>query len=149
MKHEFVTKLKHVFYVYHKYHPMSAKKSASNIRPEDRDKFKRKLQAVHQELQKNVTLDKQSERNWSAWEYQNGLDLVVPRMARECSYPCIDEDDNIYHRRITHADRIQSMVYWDKAEKDYFELRSPYPIRKMIREKYTDGEDRAIGGIVA
>jgi hypothetical protein len=134
---------------YFTYRQMSPKKSPSNIRPEDREEFNTKLQALHQELQKNVTLDKQSERNWHAWEYHNGLDLIVPRMARECSYPCIDEHDNIYHRRITHADRIQSIVYWDKAAMDYLECRSPFPIRKLIQEQYTDGEDRAIGGIIA
>ena len=128
---------------------MSPKKSPSNIRPQDREEFEKKLQALHQELQKTVGLDSQSGRDWSAWEYQNGLDLMVPRMARECSYPCIDEDDNIYYRRITRADRIQSIVYWDKAAMDYFECRTPFPIRKMIQKQYTDGEDRAIGGIIA
>ena len=128
---------------------MSPKKSPSNIRPEDREEFERKLQALHQELQKNVSLDNKKGRDWYDWEYHNGVNYVVPRMARECSYPCIDEDDNIYHRQITHADRIQSMVYWDKAEMDYFELRFPFPVRKWIREQYTDGEDRAIGGIIA
>ena len=143
---------------------MSPKKSPSNIRPEDREEFNTKLQALHMELQ-----NKESWRNndgktriflhhssmpfqqvsWGAWEYHNGLDLIVPRMARECSYPCIDEDDNIYHRRITHADKIQSIVYWDKAAMDYFECRTPYPIRKLIQQQYTDGEDRAIGEIIA
>ena len=127
---------------------MSAKKSASNIRHQDREEFNTKLQALHQELQKNVTLDNQSERNWHAWEYHNGLDLMVPRMARECSYPCIDEDDNIYHRRITDTDRIQTTVHWDKAAMAYFECRTPFPVRKWIQQQYTDGEDRAIGKIL-
>ena len=128
---------------------MSAKKCPSNIRPQDREEFDTKLQALHKELQKIVSLDNKKGRNWYDWEYQNGLDLVVPRMARNCSYPCIGEDDNIYYREITHADRIQSTVHWDKAAMGYFECRHPAPVRKWIQKQYTDGEDRAIGVIIA
>ena len=128
---------------------MFAKKCPSNICPQDREEFDTKLKALHQELQKNVSLDNKKGRNWYDWEYQNGLDLVVPRMARNCSYPCIDEDDNIYYRPITHADRIQSTVHWDKAAMAYFECRHPAPVRKWIQKQYTDGEDRAIGVIIA
>ena len=132
---------------------MSAKKSASIITPQDRINFRTKLQALHIELQNKESWRykswTQATRDWCTWETHNGIGIIAPKLAKTCSLPCIDEDDNIYYRSITKPNRIQSTVHWDKAARQEITWRHPAPVRKWIQQQYTDGEDRGIGKIKA
>ena len=133
---------------------MSAKKSASNIRPEDRNEFKRKLHAVHQEIEKWGAV---MMMRWALSERNTGFPPPVefqaftgPRLKKEFLCRSVLLDGTETYIGGPHPDSTQTIIFWDqeKPRRRWEQVWGP-GARKWIQEQYTDGEDRAIGEILA
>ena len=132
---------------------MSAKKSPSNIRPEDRDEFKRKLQAVHQEM---ATRDVMVMR-WAFGERNTGFPPPVefqafrgPRLKKEYLCRSVLLDGTETYIGGSHPDSTQTIIFWDwEKPRRRWEQVWGAGARKWIQEYYTDGKDRGIGEIKA
>ena len=130
---------------YFTYHRMSAKKSPSNIHPQDHDEFKRKLQAVHQELRHVAgwrplsccggLLTTNSPLVKAAWlrnyEKRFGIGFTGKRLVRQCAWHATDD--------------IQHVQHWSKKTGKWHTTFFGSEARKWIHNYYTNGEDRAIG----
>ena len=88
---------------YFTYRQMSAKKSPSNIRPQDREKFNAKLQALHTELDEK--LHSAAEAGWN-WRNPRPL-LHKPGEFTGCS-DRVDNYENLYGRRVGYV-RVADM----------------------------------------
>ena len=126
---------------------MSAKKSPSNIRPQDRDEFKRKLQAVHQEMATRL-FDGHGLPQFSLRFSFKDYDTVFrgPRLKKEFLCRSVRPDGTETYIGGSHPDSTQTIIFWDpeKPRKRWEQVWGP-GARKWIQQQYTDGENRAIG----
>ena len=132
---------------------MSAKKSPSNIRRQDHDEFKRKLQAVHQEMATSL-FD-------GTFPFPNPQFLLHlaeeihtmfrgPRLKKEFLCRSVRPDGTETYIGGLHPDSTQTIIFWDqeKPRRRWEQVWGP-GARKWIQEYYTDDENRTIGEIIA
>ena len=129
---------------------MSAKKSASNIRPQDRKEFDAKLQAVHTEL---LDLDERCAHTltWTlgyraCWtSISNYEDMRGIGNLRRCENLVIKGG---FHQYPDDPDEIQHVLLWDKVTSQWCTTFWGTGARKWIQDYYTDGQKRAIGELI-
>ena len=139
---------------------MSAKKSPSNIHPQDHDEFKRKLQAVHQEMATSLIdghrafLQAPFGHEWQNRDLLHSrgvyLPFTGPRLKKEFLCRSVLPDGRETYIGGPHPDSTQTIIIWDleKPRRRWEQVWGP-GARKWIQEYYTDDENRAIGKIIA
>ena len=131
---------------------MSAKKSASNIRHQDREEFNTKLQALHKEMA--------AWKHRHAWHYNLGEASwfsipvesqcrVGPRLKKELITRSVLLNGTKTWRLEHDPDSTQTIIIWDWENRRRWEQVWGPGARKMIQNHYTDGQDRAICEIIA
>ena len=123
---------------YFTYREMSAKKSASNIRSQDRKEFDAKLQALHQQLITKFENGVLPTKKWT--------DFAIEYFELQCK--C-----NAVHPRIPWRNTPNILLSWcQNAETSckvtYVSMPDIHHVQKKMQEHYTNGEDRTIGNVV-
>ena len=125
---------------------------SANIRPQDREEFKAKLQAVHQEMGAKLS-DGDSQLDLAMW-FSLPVESQVfrgPRLKKEFLCRSVLPDGTETYIGGPHPDSIQTIIFWDwetPKRRRWEQVWGP-GARKWIRDYYTDDEDRAIGEIIA
>ena len=132
---------------------MSAKKSASNVRLQDIEEFERKLQAVHQEMATRLfdgTFPFPTPQFLLHLAEEIHTMFSGPRLKKEFLCRSVLLDGTETYIGGPHPDSTQTIIFWDqeKPRRRWEQVWGP-GARKWIQEQYTDGEDRAIGEILA